>query len=592
MNYASHAEVVFIPTNLAVRIPEGVGFDEASFVTLGAIALQGIRTAEVKLGETVAVIGLGLLGQLTCQMLKAAGCRVIGIDLDEVRTELAREHGADLVLQRGQDVEASIDSFTNGYGTDAIIVTAAADTNDPVELAGAIARDRAIVSVVGAVRMDVPRKVFYEKELQLRLSRSYGPGRYDRQYEEGGVDYPISYVRWTERRNMEEFLRMVAIGSVRVGKLITHRYAIADAEKAYSMITSSDSSSLGIVLTYPPDSGTQTTSVRIRVARPASGARSAGKVRLGVIGAGNFARSVLLPRLKKMSEVELGGVATATGRNAKATAEQFGFEWCTTDYQQIIESNGIDAVLIATRHDLHAEIAAGALASGKATFVEKPLSTTREGLDMVMRALEDGGDRLQVGFNRRFSPLAIRLRDAFKGIESLAMTYRINAGPVPRDSWIAGTEGGGRIVGEVCHFVDFFQFLTGADPEEVFAYRTALDPDNLSVVLKFSDGSTGNINYFSTGDRALPKERIEVYGSGSIGIIDDFRSVEIWRDGKRTRSGRLNQDKGMDAELKTFVEWTRNGGNPPVPASDLVMTTLATFAIERSLESGRPEKVH
>jgi predicted dehydrogenase/threonine dehydrogenase-like Zn-dependent dehydrogenase len=592
MNYASHAEVVFIPTNLAVRVPEGVGFDDASFVTLGAIALQGIRTAEVKLGETVAVIGLGLLGQLTCQMLKAAGCRVIGIDLDEARTELARQHGADLALQRGQDVEASIDRFTDGYGADAIIVTAAADTNDPVELAGAIARDRAIVSVVGAVRMEVPRKVYYEKELQLRLSRSYGPGRYDRQYEEGGVDYPISYVRWTERRNMEEFLRLVASGSVRVGNLITHRYPIADAERAYSMITSGDPNSLGIVLTYPPDNGTQTTAIRTASARPGSAARIEGKVRIGLIGAGNFARSALLPSLKKMSDVEFGGVATATGRNAKATAKQFGFEWCTTDYRQIIESTGIDAVLIATRHDLHAEIAACALAAGKATFVEKPLATTRDGLDTVIHALEDAGDRLQVGFNRRFSPLAIRLRDAFKGIESLAMTYRINAGPMPRDSWIAGAEGGGRIVGEVCHFVDFFQFLTGADPVEVFAYKTALDSDNLSVVLKFGDGSTGNINYFSTGDRAFPKERIEIYGSGSIGIIEDFRSVEIWRDGRRTRSGRLNQDKGIDAELKKFVAWTRNGGEPPVPAGDLIMTTLTTFAIERSLESGRPEKVH
>ena len=538
------------------------------------------------------MIGLGLLGQLTTQMLKAAGCRVIGIDLDAAKTELAGANGADLVLQRSQDVEASIDAFTNGYGADAIIVTAAADTNDPIELAGAIARDRAIVSMVGAVRMDIPRKVYYEKELQLRLSRSYGPGRYDAQYEEGGVDYPISYVRWTERRNMEEFLRLVASGSVRLEHLITHRYPISEAENAYSLITSGESGFLGVVLTYPSNGETRTIAIRTAAAGHASVSRFEGKVRLGVIGAGNFARSVLLPRLKKMSEVEMSGVATATGRNAKATAEQFGFEWCTTDYKQLIESSEIDAVLIATRHDLHAEITARALIAGKTTFVEKPLSTTREGLDEVARALEVAGDRLQVGFNRRFSPLAVKLRDAFKGIESLAMTYRINAGHVPPDSWVAGAEGGGRIVGEVCHFVDFFQFLTGADPVEVFAYRTALHADNLAVVVKFSDGSTGNINYFSTGDRAFPKERIEVYGGGRVGVIDDFRSIEIWRDGKRTRSARLNQDKGIDNELTTFVAWTRNGGGAPIPARDLVITTLATFAIERSLESGRPEKVH
>ncbi|MDX2039795.1 MAG: bi-domain-containing oxidoreductase [Acidobacteriota bacterium] len=586
MNYASHAETIFVPKNLAVKIPDGVSFDEAAFVTLGAIALQGVRTAEVKLGDAVAVIGLGLLGQLTVQILKAAGCRVIGIDLEASKVALAVEFGCDAAALRSDDVESAVKQFTDSFGADAVIVTAAADTNDPIELAGVIARDRAIVSMVGAVRMDVPRKVYYEKELQLRLSRSYGPGRYDADYEERGKDYPIGYVRWTERRNMQEFLRLVATKAVKLDRLITHRIPIEQAEQAYDIITGKTRQNyLGILLTYDETANRSANSITLRTPHKAA------EVRLGMIGAGNFAKSVLLPRLAKLGGVSLVGLATATGRTAKAVGEQFGFVFCTTDFRELLQREDINAILIATRHDTHAAMAAEAIRAGKTVFVEKPLATTEEALAEVVAAVEQNQGRVLVGFNRRFSSLASEMKQFFDDAGSLAITYRINAGEIPKESWIQQDEGGGRIVGEVCHFVDYLQFLTGAEPTEVFAYRSAAGADTLSIVVKFSDGSVGNINYFANGDRALPKERVEVFGGGRSAVLDDFRQLEMWRDGKRKTSKRMSQDKGFDQELAEFVAAVRLGEEMPIDWRSLVMTTLATLRIEDSLRSGKPEAV-
>lgn len=590
MNYASHAETIFVPTNLAVKIPEGVGFDEAAFVTLGAIALQGVRTSEAKLGETVAVIGLGLLGQLTIQILKAAGCRVIGIDLDAEKTELARRHGADMAVLRGDDVETAVAQFTDGYGVDAVIIAAAAESNDPVELAGAIARDRAIVSMVGAVGMNVPRKVYYEKELQLRLSRSYGPGRYDAQYEEGGVDYPIGYVRWTERRNMGEFLRLVAAKSVALDHLITHRIPIAEAGRAYDIITGKNREPyLGILLTYDDNTSGSSRVVNLDAGRRAKAVD--GALRLGVIGAGNFAKSVLLPRLAKMRDVRLEAVATATGRNAKAVGEQYGFRTCTTDYREVINRSEIDAVLIATRHDSHAAMTVEALEAGKTVYVEKPLALDREGLDLAAKAVADTGGRVMVGFNRRFSSLSRAMGEAFAGVGPLAIVYRVNAGEAPRESWIQGREGGGRILGEVCHFLDYLQFLTRADPVEVYAAQTGDSPDTVAITVRMSDGSVGNINYFATGDRGVAKERIEVYGGGRTGVIDDFRALEIYSNGRRRLTKRIAQDKGFDEMLKAFASAARNRTEMPIAWRSIVMTTAATLAIVDSIARGGPEAV-
>jgi polar amino acid transport system substrate-binding protein len=595
MNYASHAETVFIPKNLAVKIPDSVSFDEAAFVTLGAIALQGVRTAEAKLGDAVAVIGLGLLGQLTVQILKAAGCRVIGIDLEASKVSLAGVHGADIGVLRGDDVEAAVARFTaqspGCLGVDSVIVTAAADTNDPIELAGAIARDRAIVAMVGAVRMDVPRKIYYEKELQLRLSRSYGPGRYDAQYEERGVDYPAGYVRWTERRNMQEFLRLLATKAVKLDRLITHRFPIAQAGQAYEIITGKTPQNyLGILLIYAEADGKRGGNVVDLVA-----SRKAADVRLGVIGAGNFAKSVLLPRLAKMKGVSLIGLATATGRTAKAVGEQFGFEVCATDYRELLGRKDINTILIATRHDTHAQMAAEAVQAGKTVYVEKPLAISEEGLNEVAAAVEQMQGRvmaqIMVGFNRRFSSLSSEFKQFFDGAGALAITYRVNAGEIPKESWIQQDEGGGRIVGEVCHFVDYLQFLTGADPVEVFAYQNASGIDTLSIVVKLSDGSIGNINYFATGDRSFPKERVEVYGGGRVAVLDDFRQFETWRDGKRNVVKRMAQDKGFDRELAAFVEAVQGGGEMPIAWRSLALTTLATLRIEESLRSGKPEAI-
>ena len=585
MNYASHAETVFVPKNLTVKIPDEVSFDEAACVTLGAIALQGVRTADVKLGDAVAVIGLGLLGQLTVQILKAAGCRVLGIDLEAGRLALSRQLGTDLAVVRTDDVELAVAQFSAGYGVDAVIITAAAETNDPLELAGVIARDRAVVSMVGAVKLEVPRKVYYEKELQLRLSRSYGPGRYDAQYEEQGVDYPIGYVRWTERRNMQEFLRLVAARAVRLEPLITHRFPIVQAGQAYDIITGKTPQSyLGILLTYPESVAASTRLLALKQT-----VRKAAAVKLGVIGAGNFAKGVLLPRLAKSESVSLAGLATATGRNAKAIGEQYGFGFCTTDYRELLDRAEINTVLIATRHDTHARMAAEALRAGKTVYVEKPLAINEEGLKEVAEAVAQTDGQLLVGFNRRFSALSVALKQHFENAGPLAITYRVNAGVVPKESWIQNEEGGGRIVGEVCHFVDYLQFLTEAEPVEVFAY--AASQDTLSMVIKLSDGSVGNLNYFATGDRSFPKERVEVYGGGRVAVLDDFRVLESWRDGKRKVTKRLTQDKGFDQELAAFVTATSAGATMPIAWRSLYLTTLTTLKIEAALRSGQPEQI-
>ncbi len=588
MGYASHAEVVHVPKNLTVRIPEGVSFEDASYVTLGAIALQGVRVADVRLGENVAVIGLGLLGQLSVQLLKAAGCRVMGIDLDPAKVALALEMGAEAAIVRTEDVRGAVDAFTRGVGVDAVVIAAATDSNDPTELAGDICRERGRVSMVGAVKMDVPRKVYYEKELELRLSRSYGPGRYDPEYEERGHDYPIGYVRWTERRNMEEFLRLVAAGQVTPARLTTHRFPIDRADEAYTVIGGEAGPFSGVVLTYPQQAGAPRRTV---VLKPGAGAP--GKTGVGFIGAGNFARAVLLPAFQRAG-AELVGIATATGMNARTAGDKFGFRYCTTEMQEVLADPSIHAVVIATRHDSHARFAAQALRAGKAVFVEKPLAIDEEGLAEVLQAQAETGAPLAVGFNRRWSALAAELRQAFAGAP-VSIQCRVNAGPIPAGSWIHHPdEGGGRIIGEVCHFVDTAAYLAGSDVVEVFAWAVAGPEgalhDTLTASLRFANGSIASIGYFATGDKSFPKERIEVFGGGAVGVLDDWRTLAISRDGRAKNTRKLSQDKGFDAEVAAFLEGAREG-TMPVPLASLAATTRATFALEESLRTGRPVAV-
>jgi predicted dehydrogenase/threonine dehydrogenase-like Zn-dependent dehydrogenase len=592
---ANHAEVVAVATNLAVRVPDRVNLDDAAFVTVGAIALQGVRIADVRLGEACVVIGLGLVGQLSVQLLKAAGCRVFGIDVANDKVELARTNGADdACLRADPDLRERVNSFSLGRGADAILIAAAASSSDPVQLAPTLARDRAVVVAVGMIGMDVPRNAYYEKELQLRLSRSYGPGRYDPTYEEDGVDYPIGYVRWTEQRNMEAFLDLVAAGTVRPSGLVTHRVPIAQAERAYQIVTGEIAEpSLGILLEYPrgptitPPARTR---VDLRPVRPLS----TQTVRLGVVGAGSFARSVLLPALKNL-DVELRGVATASAPSAQQTATRFGFGYAATDWQQVIDDQFVDAVLVATRHDLHASLAAAALRAGKAVFLEKPMALAADELDDLLDAWRSSGRVLQVGFNRRFAPTYRQLKDRFSLARRrgpLVMAYRVNAGAVAPTSWVNDpVQGGGRLIGEVCHMLDLLVDLAGAPVTSVYTQPAASgSADDMLLTLSLGDGSIGTIVYASGGDRSLPKEQLEVLGGGLAAVLDDFRTVHLHAGGRTTRvGGRMpRQDKGHAAELQAFFQAVRSGTTSPVDAEEAAHVTRVSFAAVESARTGLP----
>lgn len=587
--YANHAELLWVPPNLCARIPDGVALEAAAFSTIGAIALQGVRQAQAQLGETIAVIGLGLIGQLTVQLLRASGCRVVGIDVDPWKVELAQQHGIDLALVRGADVVGRTHQLTDGRGADAIIITAAAPDNDPVVLAGELARDRAHVVLVGAVPLEVPRSPFYEKELDIRMSRSYGPGRYDRGYEERGLDYPIGYVRWTENRNMQAFLRALETRQVSVEKLITHRVPVLEAERAYDLIAGTlDERFLGVVLHYPEDAPPPP---RVIATPGVRGGRTAATV--GFIGAGSFAGGTLIPILKALPGVTLGKVCTASGLSARDAAIRHGFAASVSEPADILEDDATSAVVIATRHDSHAALAARALGRGKAVFVEKPLALDRAQLDEVLAAAEHN-PRLTVGFNRRFSPHTAHVRRALAGAGALVIQIRVNAGPVAADSWIHDpASGGGRLLGEVCHFIDLAQAIAGARIERVYAVGIGLpDPasrlrDNLCVSLELTDGSVASIAYTSKGDVALGKERIEVFGGGIAAVIDDFRVTTVTRGG-RTRQLKTRQDKGHAEEMRRFMAMATAGAPPPIDLADLRSASLATIAALESLALGTP----
>jgi len=591
--YANHAEIISVPVNLCAKIPENVSCHQACFTTLGAIALQGIRQAEVNLGESVAVIGLGILGQLTIQMLKASGCQVFGIDIDEDMVNLARNSGANFGLITGkEDIASKVISLTYEHGVDVVIITAGTSSNQPIELAGEICRDKGKVVVVGAVNMDVPRKNFYEKELDIRFSRSYGPGRYDHLYEEGGMDYPFAYVRWTEKRNMEEFLNLLQQGKVNTEKLITHRYKIEDAEKAYDLIMQGEEKSLAVLLEYVDSSETKP-KIYLREDSPYQG-KKISTVKVGFIGAGNFAKNNLLPHLKRMKEVKLKGVVTSTGISAKDVAKKFGFEYCSSDVNQILEDEEINCVFIATRHNLHSQLVCRALKAGEAVFVEKPLATSEEELEEIKRTLGKTQGRLLVGFNRRFSPAAKLLKKHFHDrISPLVMTYRVNAGFIPPGHWIHDpAEGGGRIIGEICHFVDLLSFFADSEVSSLFALtaddlrKTPLANDNLVICLKFQDGSVGSILYTSRGDTSYSKERVEIFGENSVGVIDNFQRTTVIRNGTELRFKHSGSDKGHKEELQAFIEALKQNKPMPISPEEMINTTQATFKIIESLQTG------
>jgi len=604
-NFAVHAEYAAVPVNLLAALPDNVDFESAAFTTLGAIALHGFRLSKAQLGERIAVIGLGLLGLLAVSIARAAGCHVLGIDLDAARVELGRQLGAAGVLR--PQAEEAARSFSRGRGCDAVLICADTPSADPVELAGVIARDRANVVAVGAVGLHLPRKIYYEKELSFVNSRSYGPGRYDPAYEEGGRDYPIGYVRWTEGRNLEAFVDLLAEGRLSVKPLISHRFPIERAPQAYELITGkSKEPFLGVLLTYAAQDGVQKTSAEVQQqteseekakaeVRPGQRPPS-GQVCLGVLGAGNFATAVMLPALKKLPAITLAGIVSASGVSAAHAAQKFAFRYAASDEAQILHDPDINTVAILTRHHLHAAQVVAALQAGKHVFCEKPLALTGEQLAMIGAQLEAGsGGLLMVGFNRRFAPLAVRLRD-FIALrqEPLAAHYRVNAGYIPPNHWVHDPEqGGGRIIGEVCHFVDLLTFLVGAPPTEVIA-RALPDggcyrQDNVMLTFTFADGSLGTVTYLANGDKAFPKERVEVFAAGRVAVLDDFRSLEMVQDGRRqvVRS-RLRQDKGHRAEWEAFAAAIVAGGPPPIPYVQLFGVMQATLAAVEALRQNRP----
>lgn len=592
---ANHAEVNLVPQNLCAHIPAGVDDEAAAFVTVGAVALQGVRIAAPTLGECFAVIGLGLIGQLTLQLLKANGCSVLSIDLDPRKVALAKDLGADVAVCRDEDVLQAARALTSGRGVDGVIIAAATSSNDPVALAGDLCRDRGRVVVVGAVGMDVPRRPYYDKELSFYQSRSYGPGRYDPAYEERGIDYPIGYVRWTEQRNLEAFLAQCAAGRIRVAPLISHRFPIDRAEEAYALLGgeahSSGDDATGVLLTYPA----REPPPREVIVSPAPESRP-GAVRIGMIGAGAFASATLVPALSAARGVRPVSIASARGFSARHLADRYHFERCTTDAAALLAAADIDAVLIATRHDLHAAQVEAALRASKHVFVEKPLALDEEELLGVLAAQRASGRVLAVGYNRRFSSLAVELRRFFaERAAPLILQYRVNAGQIAPDSWIHDPAvGGGRIIGECCHFIDLCSFLVGAPPVSIFAQGVepageARADDNVTLSLRFRDGSVATVAYVATGDARAGKERLEVMGDGALAVLEDFRRLELRRAGRRRVVRKLVPDKGHRAEVAAFVSAVRTGV-APISLDSLAATSRATFAALQSLRAG--EVVH
>lgn len=600
--YANHADYNYVPRNLSARIPDAVSLEAASFATVGAVAMQGVRQAAPTLGEQVGVIGLGLVGQLTVQLLRANGCRVFGFDPDPVRAKLAVELGAHCAVSA--DAEAAVEGFSRGRGLDAVIVAASTPSAGPLEQAGELSRLRGRVVVVGLVGMEIPRSIYYRKELDLRMSMAYGPGRYDPDFEERGFDYPIAYVRWTEQRNLEAFLELLADGDLQVEPLITHRFDLDDALEAYDLITAGKQPFLGVMLEYGAELDSPNTASSLEPPSPAITVHSKpidkDLIGVGMIGAGSFAVSVLLPALKAAGGSENVAIASAGGMTAQRVAAQHGFRTATASPDQIIENGDVDAVFVLTRHNLHAPLIIQALEAGKFVFCEKPLALSLDELAEIerARAQHDGGGDVMVGFNRRFAPLVQELARHYEArTHPLVMHYRVNAGFLASDHWQHDpVEGGGRILGECCHFIDVLQFLAGAKPVRVHAESISGDSryrgdDNVSLTIRFADGSVGSLLYTSMGDSQLPKESLEVFGEGRVARLSDYRTLELISHGRSKTSRSANQDKGFREELRRFMAAVKQGGEMPIPFEQSAATTRTTLAALESLSTGLPQPI-
>ncbi len=648
--HASHAEYNVVPPNLCVKIPDNVSFEDASYVALGGVALKAVRLAKAELGYRVGVIGLGLLGQLAVQILRAAGCHVFGVDVVPERCDRAYRNGAEAVALIGNtDPIAFAREFSDFEGLDAVIIFTSVDSDEPLIQAASMCRERGKIVAGGLVRLHIPRELFYKKELEFAVSRAWGPGMYDPDYEERGINYPLAYTRWTAQRNMEEFLTMVSLGSVKLDTITTHRFPFEKALEAYQMILGQDIDAVGVVLRYDPhaevqtqrmmargsisdsdsDSGSVSKSVgvSVSVSKTVKKWLRAQKAKLtnikhlttntntytdtetqtgsvtepvgiGLIGAGMFARGTILPELKKIKEVAYSGVATATGLSGHHIAKKYKFDYATTDYRTLLADPNVKLVFILTRHDSHAHLVCEALKAGKAVFVEKPLCITKKQLtDIIAAYTTFSSSFLMVGFNRRFAPATKHCVNFFGSSRfSSVVQIRCNAGFIPPESWVhKQDEGGGRIVGEVCHFVDLAQAITGGLPQRVFA-SAAESPqglrDNLAVSLKMDNGAIAGITYTSNGDKSFPREEVQAFAGGSVCVIDNFRTIRFVSAGKKTVHRALRVDRGHREELRSTIAALTLNEPSPIEFKSLAATTIAAFAIEESLSTGEAIEIN
>ena len=592
--HAVHAEFALVPENLAAHLPDDVNFESGAFATLGAIALNGLRLAGPQVGEKSAVIGLGLLGLVTAQVAAAAGCAVFGVDISPARVKFAKALG--LAAGTNRNTLDQYQSLTHGRGFDHVFICADTTSDDTVELAGIIARDRGHVVSLGVVGLNLPRKIYYEKELFFQVSRSAGPGRYDLGYEEKGADYPLGYVRWTEGRNLEAFVDLIAKERINVKPLITHRFKIENAQKAYDLITGKTKTAyLGILLTYNEKGNTTSKTVLLTGGTNKEPAKL-NAMKLGVIGAGNYASAVFLPAVRKAGNASFIGIVSSGGVSAQNQGRKFGFQFASSDEKEVLSSKEINTIAVLSRHDSHAPLTIQALKSGKNVYCEKPLALKTEDLKLIEKELaKKNHPYLMVGFNRRFAAFAKSLKAFFENrSEPLSIYYRVNAGFLPLSHWLHDPlTGGGRLVGEGCHFIDFLCFLTGQAPVKVnvtgLPDNGKYHQDNLNITIDFSDGSLGTIAYLANGSRSFGKEYVEVFCGGKIGILDDFQNLELVDDHqKKAFRSRLRQDKGHQSAWSAFTSAIVNGTEEPISYDTILKVSYATLACQKSLQTGKP----
>ncbi|WP_299273675.1 bi-domain-containing oxidoreductase [uncultured Psychroserpens sp.] len=585
VGYANHAEIVSVPTNLCVKLDENANLKDAAYNTLGAISMQGVRQADMRVGESCVVIGLGLLGQLAALILRASGVTVIGVDVSEAAVKQAVDHSVvDLGLTRdASGIEEQIQQATQGYGADAVIIAAATSSLDPINFAGAIARKKGKVVVLGAVPTGFDRDPFwYRKELELKMACSYGPGRYDLNYEEKGIDYPLPYVRWTEKRNMEAFQRLIATKKIDINYLTTHEFDFENAKSAFDLVVSKTEPFTGIALKYNIDKTVSKAKIST------SESSKPGKINVSFIGAGSYAQGNLLPNIPETNDIGRIGVLTNTGTTSKRVAEKFKFQFCATQEEDVLDEK-TNTVFVATRHDSHGPYVLKSLEAKKHVFVEKPLCLLESELNAIIAMQSSVNRAVMVGFNRRFSPLTETLKKAI-GNNPMTMIYRINAGAIPGDNWIQDLEiGGGRVLGEVCHFIDYLTFLNGSQPIKVSA--TALPDanqlnDTLNILIQFENGSSGVVAYYANGSKSMAKEYVEVFSAGLSATLNDFKELKIYGKGKPKKTKIFNQNKGQKEMVKAFVDGLLKDGNAPIPFSDIVAVTKASFKVLESVKRG------